>query len=363
MPVPRRLLVLYASGSENRTLSYQTGWQRQLGKHPLFDCTLINLHESGLASRLRNEAALRVWRGDAVVVLHSVFSNACYLAGRTFDVVARLPQPKVFFIGNEYKLMPEKMAFAERLPVALLVSQSSSPAVHEQYRQRLGCAVTGIPNTGLDPELFFPARSASDRDVDLGFRCADAPAYLGHRERREIAEYFQAHAGRFGLTVDISMDDGQRFAEPEWAAFLNRCRGQLGTEAGGDYFDLDDRTRLEVNAFVTEHPDADFEQIRQQFFAGRPRQPLRILSGRNVEAAGTRTAQILFEGQYDGFFEPDVHYIPLKKDFSNADDAVRKFRDDAFRESVLENAYQLAVRELTYTRLIDRFSDALTPLL
>ena len=72
--------------------------------------------------------------------------------------------------------------------------------------------------------------------------------------------------------------------------------------------------------------------------------PLRILSGRNVEAAGTRTAQVLFEGDYDGLFEADQHYIPLKKDFSNADEAMRKFKDAAFRDRIVEQAYAF-VRE------------------
>ena len=127
--------------------------------------------------------------------------------------------------------------------------------------------------------------------------------------------------------MDISLAASDRFSEPEWAGFLNRCKGQLGTEAGGDYFDLDDTTRKAVNAYAAEHPAAPFSEIFDRFFRDYHNPvPLRILSGRNIEAAGTRTAQMLFEGRYDGLFEPDEHYIPLKKDFSNAGDAVAKSR-------------------------------------
>ena len=56
-----------------------------------------------------------MWRGDAVVLLHSVFSNACLLAGRPFAAVQSLGVPKAFFIGNEYKLMPQKMQFCADL--------------------------------------------------------------------------------------------------------------------------------------------------------------------------------------------------------------------------------------------------------
>ncbi len=91
--------------------------------------------------------------------------------------------------------------------------------------------------------------------------------------------------------------------------------------------------------------------------------PLRILSSRHVEAAGTRTVQLLFAGGYDGYFQPDVHYIPLEKDFSNVGAAIDKFRDPAVRESIADRAYDLAHGALTYPRLLDRFADALEPIL
>ena len=360
---PIRVLLLYASGADNVTWSYQTSWPRQFAHHHRFACTRLNVMDRGTANRLRGQWLARTWRGDAVVLLHSVFSNACYLEGRLFDAVAAMPLPKAYFVGNEYKDMPAKMSFAERLPLALLVSQSNSPAIHRLYRERLDCAVIGIPNTGLDPAVFFPKRPSAERPIDLGYRSQDSPKYLGHQERRDIAEYFQAHAGRLGLTVDISLDESRRFDEPQWASFLNCCRGQLGTEAGGDYFDLDDSTRLHVCRFGEEHQQVTLDELRRRFFADPDAVKLRIVSGRNVEAAGTRTVQVMFEGEYSGYFQPDVHYIPLKKDFSNVDDAIGKFRDDAFRETIAENAYQIAHGELTYDHLLHRFHDAFRPLL
>ena len=90
--------------------------------------------------------------------------------------------------------------------------------------------------------------------------------------------------------------------------------------------------------------------------------PGRVLSGRNVEAAGTKTVQLLLRGVYGGYLEPDVHYVPVEKDFSNLDEAIAKFRDPEVAARVRENAFEVA-QELTYARLIDRFEDALRPLL
>lgn len=362
--MPRaRVLLLFATSANTSTFSYHEAWPRHFQASPAFDCTPINLGDQRWSARLRALATISSWSGDLIVILHSVFSNACLLDGRNFDAISDRSEPKAYFIGNEYKMMPEKMAFCDELPVSLLVSQSSSPEVHQLYHDRLGCKVMGLPNTGYDPDLFAATTPNDERPIDLGYRADDVPPYLGHNERREIAEYFQARASEWGLRVDISLDPADRFNEPEWAAFLNRCRGQLGTEAGGDYFTLDDDRRLHSTDYQRANPGvsdaAVFEMMK-----GFPKHgvPLRILSGRNVEAAGTRTVQVLFEGHYDGYLQPDVHYIPLKKDFSDADEAIRKYRDVSFRTMLIDNA-QVVAEQLRYTNLIDRFHTAVWPLL
>jgi hypothetical protein len=353
----RRIPVLVFCAFDPRsTFSYHTAWPRHLAASPRVDATVVNLSDRSMIGYARALLAINRGRFDAVVLLHSVYSNAQHLDGILLEMVQRLSVPKVYFIGNEYKLMPEKMAFAESLPAALLVSQSSSPDVHRLYRQRLHCAVTGFPNTGFDRDLFVARTPRADRPIDLGYRADDGPNYLGHQERRAIAEYFSAAAARYGLGVDISINPASRFTEIEWAAFLDRCKGQLGAEAGGDYFEIDDRTRHAVLGYEQQHPAATFEEIHARFFANYgPSTPIRIISGRQIEAAGTRTAQILFEGRYDDYLEPDVHYIPLKKDFSNADEAIRKFKDAAFCDAMTERAYEVVSHQFSYDTLIERF--------
>ena len=361
----RRRDILVLCGFDPRsTFSYHTAWPRHIAAHARFAATVLNLQDRSWWARARTLLTLNAGRFEAIVLLHSVFSNAQLLDGVLLEFVRRCSQPKVFFIGNEYKLMPEKMTFADSLPVALLVSQSSSDAVQQLYRRRLGCAVCNIPNTGLDEALFTARTPWADRPIDLGYRADDAPPYIGHRERRAIAEFFGAAAARYGLTVDLSLNPKERFTEPEWAGFLDRCKGQLGVEAGGDFFELDDRTRTAVLEYQVEHPSATFEEIFAAFFANYgPSVPIRIMSGRQVEAAGTRTVQILFEGRYDGYFDPDVHYIPLKKDFSNADEAIRKFRDPALCEELTGRAHRVATEQLTYRTLIDRLAGEMAAVL
>ena len=208
-----------------------------------------------------------------------------------------------------------------------------------------------------------PARSAgrSRAPIDLGYRAFDAPVYLGHRERREIAERASAEAARRALQTDISLDPAARLVERDWLAFLGRCRGQLGTEAGGDYFELDDATRAKVNTLLAEHPETPFEEIHDRFFAPYENAELgrSALSGRIVEASAMRSVQLLLRGDYGGLFRAGEHYIPISHDFSNLDEAFDTFADPAVCGRIVDAAYELVATELTYRRLIDRFRQEL----
>jgi hypothetical protein len=56
-----------------------------------------------------------------------------------------------------------------------------------------------------------------------------------------------------------------------------------------------------------------------------------------------------------------VHYIQLKKNFSNFDEVIRLFKDDAFRHELTENAYRdlIASGRYTYQRFLETFDEEL----
>ena len=175
-----------------------------------------------------------------------------------------------------------------------------------------------------------------------------------------MMEHFQSLAGAgHDLRIDVSMDDAKRFTRDEFAQFLNRCQAQLGTEGGTDYFDLEDGPRKAVNAFERAHPGVTLETIRRECLAQWTPCPARMITGRHAEAAGTRTVQVLFDGEYNGYFKPDVHYIALRKDFSNSGEVLEKLADAPYCDRIADAAYETALSELTYARFIDRFHEAL----
>jgi hypothetical protein len=351
------IVLLYFNSESTRTLSYHEGWAGGFRNHPRFNCTALNLGGPWLANRLRTRLVIPARRYDAVVALHSVFANSCFLTGRLLDFFRKLRVPTAFFIANEYKLIPEKLALARDLGTVLFITQTASPGAIRLYEKEMACRVVSLSHAGLDSRVYRPAVPCEERPLDLGFRGGEEPCYFGHQDRQAISGFFQTRAEELGLKVDISYaEPGRRFDREGWAAFLNRCKGQLGTESGSDFFEVTDNLRLRVIAYVTANPGWTMSDLWERFFSRYADPvPARIISGRIVEAAGTKTVQILFEGEYNGYFKPDVHYIALKKDFSNIEEVIRKFHDRAFTSQIIDNAYRLAHEELTYEKLIERF--------
>ena len=81
----------------------------------------------------------------------------------------------------------------------------------------------------------------------------------------------------------------------------------------------------------------------------------RCISSRHFDAIGTKTCQILFEGDYNYILKPDEHYIKLNKDFSNIDDVVRKFKDRSYRETITNESYNYILEGHTYKHRVKKF--------
>jgi hypothetical protein len=89
--------------------------------------------------------------------------------------------------------------------------------------------------------------------------------------------------------------------------------------------------------------------------------PYRTVSPRHFEAAAFRVVQILFEGRYSGVLQPDLHYLSLRKDFSNLDDVLRQLADVDIRRTITERAYADIIQSgrYSYRTFVSEFDDDL----
>jgi hypothetical protein len=85
------------------------------------------------------------------------------------------------------------------------------------------------------------------------------------------------------------------------------------------------------------------------------------ISPRHFESVMTKTCQILVEGNYSGVLKADEHYIALKRDFSNLDEALSKLKDDSYIQAMIDRAYEdiYLSGKYTYTSFAQQLEQAI----
>jgi len=200
------------------------------------------------------------------------------------------------------------------------------------------------------------------RTVDVGYRGRPLPAYLGHgaMEKHEIGVRFGELARGSGLRLDLAAGEHDRLYGDAWYRFMANCRCMLGVESGVSAFDLEDEVLDEYTRRRQQGLDVGLDDL-QTLARWEDAVYYRTISPRHFEAAALRVTQVLFEGRYSGVMEPMVHYIPLRKDFSNLDEVLSLIRDDDVCRELAENAYRdlIASGEWSYARWVSGVDETL----
>jgi hypothetical protein len=172
-----------------------------------------------------------------------------------------------------------------------------------------------------------------------------------------LLEFYEKYS-RQESRLDIDVSENGRLYGEDWYRFLSRCRAVLGVEAGVSIFDIEDKVRHACEGFSGTQPEASFSDIENRILKEWENNIFyRTISPRHFEAAAFRTCQILFEGKYSGILEPMVHYIPLRKDFSNIDFVMDTFLNNTERQRIQDNAYRdlIASGRFSYRRFVEAF--------
>jgi Glycosyl transferases group 1 len=331
-----------------RSLSYVNDWRDAFAASPRLSADLCNINDLlDLPRALR-----RIRDYDLVVVLHSAAGDSMRQVRRATAALQRRRGPLVVFFGNEYMAMAEKIGFARDVGAEFIASQLPIESARWLYSECAPPAKVLATPAALNPAVYKSA--IGPRPIDIGFRgVLYAHSFaLGDEERSLLLRYFADNASSWDLVSDIKFE---RYPTAEWAAFLNDCKGIVGAESGTYYLERDDSTRRAVIEYVNEHPHVTFGEVFDRFFA-RYSNPVsgKAISSRHFEPIGTKTCQILLEGDYNGILQADRDYICLRKDYSNIGDVVRRFRDDGYRSELVDRALEHVLVEHTYAHRVNR---------
>lgn len=332
-------------GRRYEEASYMDDWKDAFCSHPRLRVTTCNITDLfALHRELR-----QIGRYSLIIVLHSAAGDRMSLLLRVAERFHARRGTLAVFVGNEYDLMAEKIRFINKSGADFICSQLPLDTAEWLYAGCPRARVVATPHA-LNPDVYNPSR-ASNRTVDLGFVGDLYDRLIGDRERSAVVEWVRQNAAQHGFRAEIR---SARMRRDDWATFLSRCRGVVGAESGTYYLDRDGRILAAAKAYLRQHPGATFEEVFEQCFAGATGYVSgKAISSRHFEPIGTKTCQLLVEGRYNGVLTAGEHYIAVRKDLSNIEEALEQFRDDGYRNRIVENAYGHVCSAHTYRHRVN----------
>jgi len=264
-----------------------------------------------------------------------------------FDWLAELQAVKIAIPQDEYDKSDILDEWMRQLNISVVFSCFKGENLAHIYpimtqKARFFYALTGYIHEKTAKEIERVGIEYNKRPRDIVYRARNLPYYMGshgqlkHRIANVVKEKAQSH----GLTTDISTDPIDTILGDKWIEFVASGRACIGVESGTSSIDRDGSLQIKVNEILQTHPNATFEEVSRQLPSEWDSYQFFAVGPRHFEAVITKTAQVLVEGDYSGIFEPNKHYIPLKRDFSNLDEVLNKLKDDTLIEEMIDRSYK-----------------------
>lgn len=216
--------------------------------------------------------------------------------------------------------------------------------------------LTGYVEERILPKLNRRAKNHSERLLDIGYRALESTYQYGShgQVKSDVAKKFQeALQGTSQLKSDIKLThkgNVNTLVGNRWFDFLQACVAMPGCLGGSSLLDIDGTVHKRIAAYVKEHPDTTFEQVSKNCYGDADGKISTFLLGpRHFECAMTQTCQLLVEGDYHGILQPHVHYVEIKRDFSNLRQVLETVEDKEYCRTVAERCYKDVVLSGRYT--------------
>jgi hypothetical protein len=350
LPSPLRKIRLFqrALKSHYEAVSYMVDWRDALCQSSKLDVTLCNINDVvtyyGILKYIKEY--------ELIIILHSACGDDLSILKRSVNSINKRIGKLVIFVGNEYDLMSDKIAFINSTEPDFICSQLPIEGAKSVYSDCKLTEVLEMPHA-LNPAIYSPPTLPNrHRSIDIGFRGAQHPLFIGDIERHKVLRYLQKICSSLELRCDIRYKILHRL---EWRDYLSNCNSIVGAESGSYYLE---RTGAVINSakkFTIAHPEINFDKVYSLFFEGLPKNEYtKCISSRHFEPIGTKTCQLLVEGKYNNILQSDIHYIRIKKDLSNIDDVIARLKDEHYRTQMVEKTYEYVMDAHTYHHRVEK---------
>ncbi|WP_218814793.1 hypothetical protein [Rickettsiella endosymbiont of Dermanyssus gallinae] len=309
------------------------------------DCPTLNWFiENPLTCKILHKLNLATF--DAIGIHYSIkIYNEYYLCKQLKEKIKKYTGIKFVFLQDEYQHVNKTSACLADLKVDILftlVDQENIELAYPYPELKPMKKVTVLTAYVPDSIKNISPLPLSDRPLDIFYRSRIYPFSLGYlaQERVAIAHGVKERVSEYDLNCDISVNERDRIYGQAWINKMQSSRAVLGTESGASIWDFTGDIKKKTKYLLKKYPDMKFKVASKLLLSEHENKvPYAAISPRIFEAAALRTAMILFPGNYNGILKEELHYIALKKDFSNFSEVVNKLKNDDYIKVLTERTY------------------------
>ncbi len=274
-----------------------------------------------------------------------------------FAFLQNLSGKKIAFFQDENQSCLERYRYINELGIDTIFSILHVDYHKETYLDNSNCKEVFSTLTGYVDEDFIVSsqkwvKDYKSRTVDVGYRARPLPIYLGKggKEKTEIAEKFLKFSSKSNLKLDIKTSEESRLYGNDWNRFLGNIRCCLGVESGTSIFDVNGIIKNEMDEYLLKFPEAKEDEIWREVLQKYENQiAYRAISPRIFDSAIFKNLMIYYEGQYQGVMTPGVHFVELKKDFSNFDYVSKVISEESYYDEFTSRSYDDLILSQKYS--------------
>ena len=344
--------LLYSLISPYEALSYINDWKEAFENSDELDVTSLNiLNQRHAHSYLQKH----IKEFDLIILMHSVLGDNVEIIIPFEQVLKERTGKLLSFVGNEYDLMLKKKASLQNVDADYIASQLPHEA-HTFVYKELSAQLIDAPHA-LNENIYRPSKS--NKVYDIAFSGAKYGIFIGDQERNNLIETMANLTPQLKNKINIGRNTN--LPRNLWVELLQSAKATVGAEAGTYYLDRNGSLLEQSKEYVQQNPDANLDDLLEKIFDNTSIEYVsgKAISSRHFEPVGTKTCQILLEGNFNGILKEGEHYISVKKNFSNLKDVIDVYSDHDLRNQIVERAYAYISENHTYKNRVETITNKL----
>jgi glycosyltransferase involved in cell wall biosynthesis len=179
------------------------------------------------------------------------------------------------------------------------------------------------------------------------------------QDKENIGIFMKHFCNQNNIKNDISVNPDDCIYSNEWYNYLKNSKTTLATDSGSNIYDRNNSLREKINnllninincSILPDNVKYDYKYVYNYFNNDFKKNFIEQgqISPKMFEAIKLKTVLIMFEGRYSEILKPNVHYIEVKKDYSNINNVLEKLKDDQYLQNMADTAYEEIYKSRKY---------------